>query len=140
MRNDLQLSDFDGEWRLERVIEDAHGPDARFVGAARFAPDGEGLRYTEDGTLTLAGQTPVAASRSYLWRMDGEGRITMSFPDGRPFHDFHPEHDAEAEHWCPPDLYRVAYVFGAWPDWSASWTVSGPRKEYRLVSRYSRGV
>ena len=44
----------------------------------------------------------------------------------------------EAEHWCDPDMYRVGYDFSAWPEFAATWEVAGPKKAYRMVSRYRR--
>ena len=139
MKDGMQLSDFEGDWRIDREITDALGPDARFEGKARFTRDAGGLLYAEDGVLMLMGQAPFAASRRYHWSEADEGRILVSFADGRPFHAFHPGAGPEAEHHCAPDHYRVAYAFGDWPDWTARWTVSGPRKDYRMVSRYRRG-
>lgn len=132
------LADFEGVWRITREIADRKGPGGRFEGRAVFCRDGKGLAYSEEGVLTLDGQAPVAAARRYLWRPAGPGRIAVAFPDGRPFHDFALDPEAEAEHRCDPDLYRVAYDFSAWPDWSAAWRVTGPRKDYRLLSRYRR--
>ncbi len=135
----LVLGDFEGVWRVERRIEDARGPGGRFEGRAVFAPDGTGgLAYDEEGALVLEGQGPVAATRRYLWRPDGAGRVEVLFADGRAFHGFSLADGAKAEHWCDPDHYRVAYDFAAWPEWRAEWRVSGPRKAYRLWSRYRR--
>ena len=39
-------------------------------------------------------------------------------------------------HDCPPDSYRVRYDFRAWPRWQAEWRVTGPRKDYGIVSRF----
>ncbi|MBP1805534.1 DUF6314 family protein [Rubellimicrobium aerolatum] len=131
----LHLRDFLGQWRIARIIDDRLGPPGRFDGAARFTPDGEGLRYREEGTLRLGGLT-LAAHRDYLWRAD-EGGIAVLFPDGRPFHRFRPEgRAAGTDHPCGRDLYRVAYDLTSWPDWAAEWTVTGPAKDYTMVSRY----
>jgi hypothetical protein len=59
------------------------------------------------------------------------------FADGRFFHRFDAEDPAPAAaHDCPPDLYRVRYDFRPWPRWQAEWRVTGPRKDYAMVSRY----
>ncbi len=137
----LLLGDFEGSWRVARRIEDARGPGGRFEGRAVFAPDGQGgLVYDEDGTLTLDGQGPVTATRRYLWRPDGAGRVAVLFADGRAFHGFSLAGAAAAEHWCDPDHYLVVYGFADWPEWTADWRVSGPRKAYRLRSRYRRAA
>lgn len=133
------LAEFDGAWRLRRTIADHRdGPDGRFEGRAVFTPEGPGLAYREEGVLRLTGQPPLAASRSCFWRADGPSRVAVSFPDGRPFHAFDLATGAEAVHLCGEDSYRVAYDFGAWPAWQATWRVTGPRKDYTMVSRYTR--
>ncbi|MBP7002967.1 DUF6314 family protein [Amaricoccus sp.] len=134
----MRLSAFEGEWELTRDIDDARaGQRGRFVGRARFTPAPEGLRYREEGALTLGDGPALAASRDYLWRAGPEGAIDVLFADGRLFHSFRPADPAPAaEHDCPPDLYRVRYDFAAWPRWQVAWRVSGPRKDYDMLSRF----
>lgn len=133
----MDLAAFEGVWTLERRIEDARDPrPARFDGTALFTAAPGGLAYLEEGRLTLGDAAPFAASRRYFWRARA-GRIAVEFEDGRPFHDFDPRAGAPAaEHDCAPDHYRVAYDFTGWPDWRAEWRVSGPRKDYRMISAY----
>lgn len=131
-----QLSDFRGVWMLSRRIVQSNGPEGRFTGQAVFTPEGAGLRYHEAGQLELAGAAPLQAERAYLWQAEG-AQIVVRFADGRAFHRFDPEAPAAA-HWCDPDDYRVRYDFALWPDWSAEWRVTGPRKDYVMISRYSR--
>ena len=45
---------------------------------------------------------------------------------------------AGSDHPCGADLYRVEYDFSRWPEWSAVWDVSGPRKNYTMESRFRR--
>ncbi len=132
----LHLSDFLGTWSLDRIIEDRLGPPGRFEGLARLTPDGDGLRYHEEGTLRLADGPAMAAHRLYLWRPLGD-RVEVLFSDGRPFHSFAPSgRAAGTDHPCGRDLYRVTYDFTAWPRWTAEWAVTGPAKDYRIVSAY----
>jgi hypothetical protein len=131
-----RLQDFAGAWRLTRRIADrAGGQCLRFAGTARFVADVGGLAYEERGVLRLPGQPPFEAHRRYLWREEG-GLIVVDHGDGRAFHAFDPA-APEAEHLCPPDTYRVAYRFARWPLWSALWTVAGPRKDYRMLTRFT---
>ena len=131
------LSDFLVEWRVSRSIDDRlTGQPGRFEGRAVFRPEGRGLRYREEGLLYLGEGPGMTAVRDYLWR-EAAGRIVVDHGDGRPFHDFDPA-DPVARHVCAPDDYRVRYDFSDWPDWRAAWSVTGPRKTYDLVSRYSR--
>jgi hypothetical protein len=131
-----ELADFQGAWRLDRVIRQADGAEAVFSGRARFTPVAAGLAYEEAGQLIIAGQMPMQASRSYLWRTAGR-RIAVDYADGKAFHDFDPVLPA-AEHFCDPDTYLVRYDFAGWPAWRATWWVTGPRKDYLLISNYKR--
>jgi len=130
------LEEFAGVWRLERQINDNHGARLGTLnGMARFAADGTGLTYNEEGKLVLPGSAPLAAGQGYLWRPD-PGGIAVLFTDERPFHLIAPGLAPKAEHICGADLYRVAYDFSGWPEWTATWRVIGPRKDYRMTSRY----
>ncbi|NIZ09837.1 DUF6314 family protein [Pseudooceanicola sp. HF7] len=131
------LKAFEGTWILSRRVENALGEDATLSGLARFAPEGAGLRLTERGEMRIGAQS-LQAERSYLWQAAGP-MIAVRFSDGRFFHDFDPLAERpQARHDCAPDLYRVTYDFSAWPDWSSSWKVSGPRKDYLMQTSYRR--
>ena len=131
-----ELADFKGRWRLTRRIDDRRaGHRAHFEGIATFHEDGPGLRLREEGVLRLPGQSPIAATRSYLWRTEGDW-IDVRFDDGQPFHRFDPcAPRPTARHPCGEDLYHVRYDFRGWPIWDAVWHVAGPRKDYDLQSR-----
>ena len=134
----LRLADFAGTWRVERRISDFLArTGGRFDGTADFAANGSGMIYREDGELRFGGARAARAGREHLWS-EADGRIFVEFPDGRAFHDFAPGPAAEAAHFCAPDEYRVAYRFSDWPRWSAVWRARGPRKDYRMVTFYSR--
>ncbi|SIO24969.1 hypothetical protein SAMN05444722_1020 [Rhodovulum sp. ES.010] len=132
-----ELADFIGLWRLSRIIEDARaGHLARFEGQARLSEGAGGLVYAETGALRLPGQPAFTATRRYLWRAGAAG-IDIFFEDGRFFHAIRPGTAPKASHDCPPDRYAVAYDFAHWPLWSSRWRVTGPRKDYVMVSRYA---
>ncbi|MCC5975408.1 MAG: hypothetical protein JJT81_15350 [Rubellimicrobium sp.] len=94
-------------------------------------------RYHEEGVMRLGSAAPMAATRAYLWQ-PGEGGLTVLFEDGRPFHHFPLTGGPGADHLCGADLYSVTYDFSGWPLWRSIWEVRGPRKDYRLESRYHR--
>lgn len=135
----VNLLDFEGAWVLEKRILHDDGQKAEFRGTARFHPDGVGLRYEERGLIKMGRARPVSAQRSYLWRETEGAEIDVFFDDGRAFHRIDPCHP-EATHLCPPDTYRVKYTFDIWPEWIATWEVSGPKKGYRMVATYRRPV
>lgn len=144
-KSGLSLADFEGSWGLSRVISDLRaGADGVLDGAATFTRDNAGkdglgrLIYEETGTLSYASQPPMAATRRYIWQETPEG-IDVLFEDETPFHTISLDRSMpDANHHCDPDLYHVSYDFTRWPNWSSNWRVVGPRKDYRMVSQYSR--
>lgn len=133
------LADFLGSWLLTRTIDDRlAGHVAGFSGTARLTPTDDGALYVETGRLMIPGQAPLEATRRFLWAEAGPGRIAVAFDGGRAFHDFSLAASASASHDCPPDVYHAHYDFAHWPDWQATWTAKGPRKDYRMVSHYQR--
>ena len=111
---------------------------SRFEGQAAILKGEDGYVYEETGTLHPPSGPPLVASRRYLWLADGQD-IRVSFEDGRPFHRLSLEVSrAEDRHDCAPDLYLVRYDFDQWPEWTSRWTVTGPRKNYLMTTRYTR--
>ena len=135
----LEAADFEGQWTVSRRIVDRRaGQSARFEGTARLTPDGDALLYHEAGTLYLGPAASFHAERRYVWRFE-DGEVVMRFWDGRPFHSFRPDgRTAGTDHPCGSDLYRVEYDFTTWPAWEARWRVTGPAKDYRMVTLYTR--
>lgn len=135
----LRLADFAGHWRLKKDIADIlTGEAGTFLGRAEFREAEGGLSYHEDGQFTLGSAAPLRAERRYFWRSDGDW-VAVDYPDGRPFHRFRAA-DPVALHLCDPDTYEVAYGLSGWPDWTAMWTVTGPRKDYRMLCDYRRAA
>lgn len=134
----MQIDAFRGRWTLTRAIDDMReGRTGRFDGEACFTPHPEGLAYFETGTITLEAAGAFAAHRRYLWVQGGAGVIELRFEDGRFFHSFlADEPRPAAAHDCGADQYLVRYDFRRWPHWRAEWRVTGPAKDYRLVSTY----
>lgn len=127
----MRHADFQRVWRIERAITHADGSEAQFSGRAVITAD---WVYVETGTLSM-GRQSFEATRRYLWR-PVEGGFDIRFDDGRSFHEMRFGR-ADADHWCDPDTYRVTYDLDAFPEWSARWRVTGPRKDYSMVTRYS---
>ncbi|MEM7267985.1 MAG: DUF6314 family protein [Pseudomonadota bacterium] len=123
-----------GRWRIDRKIENRIGPDAAFTGEGVFEPDAEGLIWRESGRLTTGGET-LTASRVYLWRFGP--RVTVLYEEGAPFHDFDPA-EPSARHLCGEDVYEVAYAFTPPDRWRAEWRVTGPAKDYLMISEMTR--
>ena len=135
----LTPDDFAGNWSLDRLIVDHTGQmSGRLTGEARWTgrPDGR-YAYTETGTFQLETGPVLKAERRYIWQWASE-RVVVCFDDDSPFHSFHPSGLVDGStHLCGQDTYNVAYDFTGWPDWTATWRVTGPRKNYTSTSRYS---
>jgi hypothetical protein len=138
MTHRLTLPDFAGRWTVQRRIDDRHaGQQLRFEGEVQIGPEADHWRYQETGALILPNGTRLTADRAYLWRAQGDN-IAVYFEDDRFFHAFAPEGKPEAAHWCDPDQYNARYDFSDWPNWRAEWTVTGPRKDYTMVSEFAK--
>jgi uncharacterized protein DUF6314 len=134
-----------GRWAIARVIE---GEGAQAVGVASLRPDGDGaLAYKEACQLTLSDGRVFQTYRNYRYRFVGEA-IEIHFADGpdqgRLFVRlaFAQWAGAQAEafdiHHCGDDIYRVLFRLDLPSQFETEITVSGPRKNYRAVSRYER--
>lgn len=131
-----------GMWRIDRRILDARGPDAHFTGEMTITESEAApatLSVEESGTLRIGDQTPVLANRTYRWVFRTATSVEVLFDDGRPFHEIdltspHPQ----TRHHCPPDTYDVRYDFRLPDEWRATWTVTGPRKDYVMTSTMTR--
>lgn len=126
------LSDFAGRWQVVRKITAKAAPDATFEGTALWTPQGTGLAYSETGVMRLSGHPPMQAARRYFWAED----LAVYFEDGRFFHQV-PRAGGQTQHWCDPDRYRVVYDFSGWPQFRATWQVSGPCKDYVSDTLYT---
>jgi len=126
-----RLQDFEGAWRFTREVAEADGRKVTVTGRAVWVRDGAGLAYTETGEMRIEGHVPMQVERRYSWDSD----LAVSFEDGRFFHHVPPE-GGKTAHWCDPDHYDGTYDFGTWPEFTVTWRVRGPRKDYRMVTRY----
>jgi hypothetical protein len=134
-----------GRWAIARVIE---GEGAQAVGVASLRPDGVGaLAYRETCQLTLSDGRVVQTYRNYRYRFVGEW-IEIHFDDGpdqgrlfvRLAFAQSPGRQTEAFdiHHCGDDIYRVLFRLNLPYLFETEIAVSGPRKNYRAVSRYQR--
>ena len=135
----VSLAMLEGRWDLARVIRHEDGQEDRFDGTATFTRSGPRLIQDESGTLRPGrGGAALKAERRYVWT-NSEARFDISFADMRPFHSL-PKGVAayETTYLCDPDRYHVTYDLTRFPAWSTTWDVEGPRKGYRMISRFTR--
>lgn len=137
------LTDFAGQWRVERRINDRKtGQILTGQGAVDLTQITAGhLRYSEQITLTLPNAQPLEGRRTYEWHGHESGWIEVSFDDDRPFHRIRMGQAVSTDdHWCAPDTYAARYDFSVWPIWSAVWTVAGPHKNYVSQTWYRHAI
>lgn len=138
----IQLGDLEGRWHVTREIMDHRANLAgQFKGEAIWSSPTEELiqnelTQTETGMLTYGAAPPMQATRRYLWRAQDPDLVVL-FEDGRQFHTV-PAAGVEAVHDCPPDTYRVRYWFESRDAFTTRWDVTGPRKDARLTTRFTR--
>lgn len=141
--NDLRTF-LQGEWNLERRVQDRRaGQDGALTGAATFAAAGSELLYREEGRLVIGEHAnPVyegPALQSYRYAFLEPARATVSFNDGRFFHDLDLSSGAWAcTHLCDADRYDGDFSALGRDALCVVWTVTGPRKDLVLDSRYRR--
>ena len=133
------LAALEGRWSMAREIVHEDGRRDVFQGESVFQRSGRRLVQNEAGVLTPArGGPAMKATRRYVWSAEG-ARVDVAFEDMRPFHSVPLGVEAyETTYLCPPDRYQVSYDFRDFPKWTAVWHVEGPRKSYRMETRYAR--
>ncbi|QPF92636.1 DUF6314 family protein [Bradyrhizobium commune] len=136
------MTRFVGSWSFDRVIEG----QATMRGIAVFTPlDTERLVYREQGDLTLANGTALQAEREYIFA-SRDGGFEVFFKENPPrlFHvislsaSLRGEPSGSAGHLCNRDYYQSTYSFLADGRFVIRHVVSGPRKDYTMVTTYTR--
>lgn len=136
-----------GAWTFDRVVTDHLASQTLTVrGSTTFELVDPGrIRWFEQGTMRRAGRE-VEISRE-LFVVRGDDGWDVTFGDGREFHPWAP--NRRVEHLCGADTYRGLADFGS-PSgaqthedpprerWTLTWWVSGPHKDYEMVTRLTR--
>lgn len=134
---------FRGDWVLHRQVTDRRaGTMLNFDGCLAITVEDSRLRLEETGRWSDAPWGPLAGHRVYLWVPEGRERVAVLYEDGRPFHAFEPVRQgrARARHLCDPDTYDVTYEFDLPACWQHRWEVTGPTKDYTMLTRLTRPV
>ena len=139
------LDHLEGHWQLSRSIEEE---GAAMQGSARFVrvADDE-LLYDEEGMLTLSNGQVIRCTRRYRFIASGE-RLRVLFNDGLDvgklfveltFGDETPGMlAAEDKHYCGQDIYSVVYRLSLPASYETDVFVTGPKKHYRALTRYTK--
>ena len=130
----------EGDWNLERKISDG----SCFRGVARFSfAERDKLLVAETGKLDMANGTRLEASRNWIWHLSGEQQLEIFYGEDsqRLYHalDLSLSQNGwrgQATHLCEPDTYLGEYIFFD-EGFIIKQEVSGPKKDYSMVSTYS---
>lgn len=139
------LDQFEGRWQLSRSIEQEH---ATMRGSATFSrAENDVLLYHEEGLLTLHNGQTVRCTRRYKFLAQGES-LVIRFNDGPDDGKIFVELafsggtagvlTAADKHYCGKDIYSVVYRLNLPDSYETDVSVSGPNKDYRAVTRYTR--
>jgi hypothetical protein len=131
-----------GAWSFDRVIEG----QGSMKGLATFTPlDAENLAYREQGRLKLQNGTELEAEREYVFcKRDRGFEVFFKETPPRLFHaiELAASDDGalngSADHLCSPDHYQSTYTFHPDGGFVIRHTVSGPRKDYTMITTYTR--
>jgi hypothetical protein len=131
-----------GAWSFDRVI----AGQGSMQGLATFTPlDAQNLAYREQGRLKLQNGTELEAEREYVFRKRDRG-FDVFFKETPPrlFHAIKLAASdggvlsGSAGHLCNPDLYQSTYIFRGDGGFVVRHIVSGPRKDYTMITTYMR--
>ncbi len=128
-----------GTWSTHRrLLDRAGGMTGVFTGTTSFTPDGEGLRWDEEGTVSWP-HFEGRALRTYLVRVSAPGVMEIRFPDGRLLCTLDLRSGlARDEHTCFPDTYRVDFAIRSLSRIEYCWEVTGPLKDLLLTTELTR--
>ena len=126
-----------GVWQLSRTITDRRlGQDSHLSGTLTLSEGEEGRLRWEERAVWPRPDGPVDVRRG-LWLVLREREWRVLFEDGSLFHAWSP--GSRVVHDCAPDTY-VGTVTGTTEHWTVVWEVSGPQKDYRMVTELTRRV
>lgn len=139
---DCLFTFLEGRWNLTRTI--STGEHA--AGTAVFVRRGSLLAYAETATLCLPDGIEVVATRNYRFEPLRD-RLRIWFDEELPrlFHDLQLTGDlatglsADGHHRCAPDDYASTYRFHRNSGIQITHAVRGPRKDYTIKTRMTRG-
>lgn len=128
-----------GAWRFERQVHDSLLDQVGdCIGTAQFDVDGQGLKYHEDGELSL-GDIETTTERTYLYTFPAPSMAEVRFPDGRFFHLLDlTKGIVRVEHLCGDDTYHGLFRVLDERSWLSVWRVIGPRKSQVITTRFLR--
>lgn len=128
-----------GRWQMQRkTVDHVAGQTFHLDGICTFEPDGGAVLQRETGVLRLESGQTFSAEQSYIWRFSVK-QVELFFNDKRPFLTLkRPFSLCDSLHLCGEDTYVAQYDFRESSQWSSTWHVTGPRKNYVMSNDYIR--
>ena len=124
--------DWIGSWQVRRkIVDHLTGATSFFEGRATITAD----RFEEEGHLTL-GASRLHATRVYRLQATPQG-LAVNFPDGAEFIVLTSAASQQVRHLCGADTYIGRLFFLNATTWAEAWRVTGPRKHYASLTRYT---
>lgn len=138
----------EGDWAVQRTFEGSYL--GTFSGKASFTPNsGEEFtyQYSEEGELIDGEGNLFNAKQSYLYRLE-EGILQvlkLEESEWIVMHDLDFKQEVDAvvasathTHLCGQDYYVAEYRIDLSGNCEVAYTVTGPKKDYRIHSVYTR--
>jgi len=134
----MQHSDILGQWELTRNIKDKLNDKIfNLIGISIFTENNASYVCNETGIIK-SDNFQSKAHQTYSWLLKPKG-WEISFLNGNFFHDLELVMcDQQVYHKCNNDIYRGFFKLNLPTDFSVTWNVSGPRKDYQSQSYYIR--
>lgn len=122
-----------GNWTLTRHIDDRHS-NTRMTATGTLTVDN--TLWAEQGILDGNKFT-----QNYGLVFDNKGGLTVNFPDGRLFYTLENQTQPQTiDHRCGNDHYQGEYTVQSQTQFTQIWKVKGPKKEYTMITEYSRSL
>ncbi len=133
-----------GTWHVDRQIHVRGRADSKFQGLAHIRPtDMRGtFSYHEEGRF-VGEDVKIESYRDYLYKVKG-GILTILFADTHRMGEHYVTLDfsggvtAEDTYLCDDDIYGHIFEIINGDHFSTETAVSGPEKDYRLITHYRR--
>lgn len=138
------LSYLPGTWHIDRQINVKGQAESKFQGLAHIRPtDMRGtFSYHEEGRF-VGEDVQLEGYRDYLFKVKGD-TLTILFADAHRMGekyvtlDFLDGVTAQDTYLCDDDIYGLIFEIISGEYFVTETTVSGPEKDYKLITNYKR--
>ena len=138
----------EGDWQFSREIHGSY--EAKLEGTASFQhEEGDDEKrkylYTENAQVQMADGSEYASKQSYIYQLKDDGIDVFKQEEGKwklmhqlQFSSSEKTCVASHVHQCGQDQYAATYSIKSEDEFELSYQIKGPKKDYSIVSVYSR--